>query len=272
MEEAVQFSCQKYARRREEVAAELGAGVETATAQVPDEDQPAKGRKSKAEAQAKPTVIDVKAKRVSALPKELPSPGRGGRQHRYLQKVIKQWAERRGYEVDIEKRVLEGLGSVDVALKTSQFSVACEISVTSTTEQEVKNIQKCLAAGFEHVVLISQDKKALSRARGAVAVALPKEQFKQLGFFVPEELFSFLMTLEAKTGVRKDRDLDSRDLLTAKEVAKMLAISVKTVYSYAERGLIPHVRIQSNVRFLKAEILSWVAERRFRPKPPSSQE
>ena len=74
MEEAVQFSRQKYARRREEVAAELGAGRETATARVPDEDQAAKGRKPKAEAQAKPTVIDVKAKRVSTLPKELPFP------------------------------------------------------------------------------------------------------------------------------------------------------------------------------------------------------
>ena len=54
--------------------------------------------------------------------------------------------------------------------------------------------------------------------------------------------------------------------------AKMLSISVKTVYSYAHRGLIPHVRIQSSVRFLKSEILNWVAERRFRPKPPPSQE
>ncbi len=29
--------------------------------------------------------------------------------------------------------------------------------------------------------------------------------------------------------------------------------------------LIPCVRIQSNVRFLKSEIVSWVAESRFRP-------
>lgn len=76
--------------------------------------------------------------------------------------------------------------------------------------------------------------------------------------------------LRVKTGSRKDQDLDSKDLLTAKEVAKMLSISVKTVYGYASRGLIPYVRIQSNVRFLKSEILSWVAERRFRPKPLSS--
>ena len=99
-------------------------------------------------------------------------------------------------------------------------------------------------------------------------MALSKEQFKQVGFFVPEALFNFLMTLEAKTGAQKDRDLDSKDLLSAKEVAKMLSLSVKTVYSYAHRGLIPHVRIQSSVRFLKSEILAWVAERRFRPKPP----
>ena len=46
-----------------------------------------------------------------------------------------------------------------------------------------------------------------------------------------------LQSCRAKTGSRKDQDLVSKDLLTAKEVAKMLSISVKTVYSYASRDL-----------------------------------
>ena len=271
--EAIEFSRQKYARRRGDVEAEIGAPGKVSTSQARRKEEPTKEDKSQRQPATDQAPAGKRKPRPSTLSAEAPSSGRGGQQHRYLQKVIKRWAEGRGYEVKIEKKILDGLGSVDVALETSQFSVACEISVTSTTEQEVKNIQKCLAAGFDHAVLISSDKQVLSRAREAVAIALNKEQFKQVGFFVPEELFSFLMTLEAKkTGVRKDQDLDSKELLTAKEVEKMLAISVKTIYSYVQRGIIPHLRIQSNVRFLRSEILDWIAERRFRPKSPPSQE
>ena len=53
---------------------------------------------------------------------------------------------------------------------------------------------------------------------------------------------------------------DADELLTAKDLAKMLRISVKTIYSYAERGLLPSLHIQSNVRFRKSEIVKWMAE------------
>jgi len=41
---------------------------------------------------------------------------------------------------------------------------------------------------------------------------------------------------------------------------------VKTIYGYVHRGLIPYVKIQSNVRFLKQEILSWIEAQTHRPK------
>ena len=37
-------------------------------------------------------------------------------------------------------------------------------------------------------------------------------------------------------------------LLTAREVARILSISEKTVYSYVSRNLIPHYKIEANVR------------------------
>ena len=57
------------------------------------------------------------------------------------------------------------------------------------------------------------------------------------------------------------------ELLTAKELEAMLKIDVKTIYSYVQRGLIPHVKIQSNVRFRKREILDWIERQSFRPRP-----
>ena len=43
-------------------------------------------------------------------------------------------------------------------------------------------------------------------------------------------------------------------------------IDVKTIYSYVERGLIPYVRIQSNVRFIKRQIFDRIADHNYRPR------
>jgi excisionase family DNA binding protein len=56
-------------------------------------------------------------------------------------------------------------------------------------------------------------------------------------------------------------------LLTAKEVAGRLMISVKTVYSLTKRQLIPYVKIESSVRFPEEELISWLEEHAFHPRP-----
>jgi predicted DNA-binding transcriptional regulator AlpA len=54
--------------------------------------------------------------------------------------------------------------------------------------------------------------------------------------------------------------------MTAKDLEALLKIDVKTIYSYVQRGLIPYVRIQSNVRFSKRQILDWLAEHTYQPR------
>ncbi len=44
-------------------------------------------------------------------------------------------------------------------------------------------------------------------------------------------------------------------------------IDRKTIYSYAERGLIPYVRIESSLRFSKHQVQRWLEERSFQPRP-----
>ncbi len=59
-------------------------------------------------------------------------------------------------------------------------------------------------------------------------------------------------------------------IMTAKEVAEFLKISVKTVYSYAEREMMPvYWRFQRNVRFERRQIIEWIEKRndRSRTKP-----
>ncbi len=55
-------------------------------------------------------------------------------------------------------------------------------------------------------------------------------------------------------------------MLTAKDLEALLKIDVKTIYAYVQKGLIPYVRIQSNVRFLKDEILDWIESQKYRPQ------
>jgi excisionase family DNA binding protein len=57
------------------------------------------------------------------------------------------------------------------------------------------------------------------------------------------------------------------DILTAKELEAFLRIDVKTIYSYVQRGLIPYMRIESSVRFSKHQVLEWLRERSFQPRP-----
>lgn len=40
----------------------------------------------------------------------------------------------------------------------------------------------------------------------------------------------------------------------------------KTIYAYVQRGLIPHVRIESNVRFSEHQVMRWLEERSFQPR------
>jgi excisionase family DNA binding protein len=52
---------------------------------------------------------------------------------------------------------------------------------------------------------------------------------------------------------------DIPEFLTAQEVGALLQIDAKTIYKYVQRGLIPYIRIQSNLRFRKREVLEWIA-------------
>ncbi len=48
--------------------------------------------------------------------------------------------------------------------------------------------------------------------------------------------------------------------MTAKELSGIITIKPKTLYSYAAQGLIPHYKIESNVRFRGREIADWLRE------------
>lgn len=126
------------------------------------------------------------------------SPGRGGHEHKLLQALIKQWAEGMGYRATIEKGVLRGTGSVDVALEKGDRKIGCEISITTPPEQEIGNIKKCIEAGFRPACLICTDAERLLKMKRAVSKGLTKEELELTKFCTPDELFALVQEIEAK--------------------------------------------------------------------------
>lgn len=122
----------------------------------------------------------------------LPAPRHDVSHHRYLQTLIKKMAEQRGYRAVIEEPTPDGHGRVDVGLERNAKRLACEISVTTGDVQELHNVEKCLRAGYDPVIVCSPEKKNLEAIRKLFAEKLPPGDQGKVLFFEPEELFLFL--------------------------------------------------------------------------------
>jgi predicted DNA-binding transcriptional regulator AlpA len=72
------------------------------------------------------------------------------------------------------------------------------------------------------------------------------------------------MSREAKKESADAGTVDTA-LLNVKELEAFLKIDQKTIYRYVSLGLIPYVRIQSNIRFVKHQIIVWIEEQNYRP-------
>jgi hypothetical protein len=136
---------------------------------------------------------------------ELPSlEGKGGPQHKYLQALIKRMAEEKGFRAIIEKALPTG-GSVDVSIEQDGRTIACEISETTSGAHELKNIEKCIGAGYEKVILCSQEKKFLEKVRTSAEKALNSSELSKVLFLQPEELYFFLEEEAAGRAGKEER-------------------------------------------------------------------
>ncbi|MFH1679693.1 MAG: type IV secretion system DNA-binding domain-containing protein [Candidatus Eisenbacteria bacterium] len=144
------------------------------------------------------TPSEPGAPKISLPTLEVGPIGRGGKQHRYLQGLIKRWGEAHGWSATVEEGILDGLGSVDVALRKESIALACEIAVTTDTEHELGNLQKCLAGGFDPVVAVSAERKTLRRIQKRVEESLEPAEAEKIAFCTPEELFAILDDLDAQ--------------------------------------------------------------------------
>jgi hypothetical protein len=108
------------------------------------------------------------------------------------ERACKQWESSHGWRSEVEQAILDGMGSVDVVLEKHDHRIACELSVTSRPEDELGNVEKCLAAGFDEVVVVASEEKRLSKLEKYLAKHLDDDQKYKVHLFKPDALFAFL--------------------------------------------------------------------------------
>ncbi len=111
-----------------------------------------------------------------------PTTTASGTGHRELQLLLKQTAQHYGHSADLEFPVLDGAGSVDVAITATGRRIACEISVTTRPNHELQNARKCLTAGFCEVWMISEDPTHLTRLDEHLTVSLQPCELARVKF------------------------------------------------------------------------------------------
>jgi hypothetical protein len=201
----IALSRQMFGARRQDIEAEFtrsrGETEDGDKAVAPEEGRPTKAARPAVQVDPAPAVSEPNPvhppQRKSPAPVE-PSPmGRGGPEHVYLQQFIKQYAEGLGYRASIEECVL-GRRGVDVALTKGDVRIACEICITTETDHELGNVQKCLEAGFDHVVVVTKNTKRLERLKEVIGPRLAPAERERVQFLTPDSLFAFIQELEIR--------------------------------------------------------------------------
>lgn len=124
--------------------------------------------------------------------------GRGGRDHKYLQQLVMRAAQDHGFHTTIEEEILDGAGRVDVALAQGDTRIAFEISVNSPPKQELHNVEKCIAAHFDQVVLVCATERHLRAVRRYVLEHVDEAHQDRIQFLLPEGVLAHIETLSIR--------------------------------------------------------------------------
>ncbi len=80
---------------------------------------------------------------------------------------------------------------MDVGLERNGAKVACDISVTTNNEHELKNIDKCLRSGYQKILLCVPEKKRIETLRKLIVEKLDPTHIDRIFLVQPDELFLF---------------------------------------------------------------------------------
>jgi hypothetical protein len=207
-QEVITCSRNKYGTARVDVQAMLAKSIEpqAQTAKIPVATPVAEPPKisevpkvAEKPPEVLPRVVVPEPKPAVVSEKKAPRPpadlGKGGEQHKAMQRRIKEAAESLGFRSVIEKQITGSQESVDLLLERGDQKIACEISVTTTIDHEVGNVAKCLKAGLPQVAIICTDAQRLQKIAAAVSGSLGSEAAAQVAYYQPDQFIAHLKTL-----------------------------------------------------------------------------
>ncbi|MGD0596843.1 MAG: type IV secretion system DNA-binding domain-containing protein [Sedimentisphaerales bacterium] len=196
-EKLISLSRQKYALPKEKVAEELAKQkiVIEENITVSKSPEAPLDEETKQVGEEQPLYY-----RKKAVEPEGPSlEGIGGDKHRDIQNDIKKQAQANGFLALIENPTPDGKGKVDVHLEREGIKIAVEVCVTCPDTHELGNIEKCLSAGYDKVILCSQESKVLNKVKKLVSKQVGEAGQEKVFFFLPEEIGLFLKQEAAKS-------------------------------------------------------------------------
>lgn len=112
--------------------------------------------------------------------------------HKQIESLVKELGEERGFLATIEEIILDGKGRVDVTLRRKNIQLAFEVSITTTKDHELGNIEKCLSLPFTHVAMLASNQRHLKSLSMHIGKALDENDMKRVTFLLPEDLAGFL--------------------------------------------------------------------------------
>jgi excisionase family DNA binding protein len=210
-------------------------------------------------------VLNPTDKGVSLLNKS-PRPGKGGDAHKRLQAMLKEQAEVYGWKAVVEERIPRSLESVDVGLAKDDMKVAIEISSTTKPDQEIRNIRKCLDAGYDYVISVSEDEKSLSLIKNEAKKNFTLRERERTRFSSPEKAKELLSrfsspNIVSEKAVVSDQISREKQLLSISEAAERLGIRKNTLYEWVVQRKIPYIKVGRLVKFRKEDLEAWIEDR-----------
>lgn len=196
-------------------------------------------------------------------------PGKGGERHKDLQEMLKEQAELAGWKATVEERIDGSADSVDVGLEKHELKVAVEVSVTTDADNELANIAKCLAAGYDYVICAVLEDATLRALTAKARKRFTLDERKKIRYGAPSAVRSLLLEIEgrAMSVVSGRNEANSvvrtqNALFAVKEAAAFLGVSRMTLYSWVSQRKIAFVKVGRLTKFRREDLDKWLERRR----------
>ena len=226
---------------------------------VQDETRQGKGGKP-----AKPIALTDKGRKVLETQRV---PGKGGDLHKQLQDKIKEQAEALGWKAQVEEPISRTGESVDIGLEKDEVRVAVEVSVSTDAENEIGNIKKCLAAGYDYVICAVSDEKTLNNLKTKRWKVFSLSERKRIRYGSPSEFKNILEEISHECLVSEKNkafspDRNQKQLLNTKEAAHFLGIQLSTLYGWVNQEKIPCFKVGGLNKFRLDDLNAWLERRK----------